>query len=299
MDAETRHQLKTNELGEALAKLRSWNDPTTIRWLIGLVLVVAAVGGWKLWRSMSAASLDSAWGALFAIDPQDEEKGAGAIPELRAIVDGATDARLALAARIRLARALLNEALNDPTKRAAAVKEAIEAVKPAAESDVLTPALRAAAMYLLATAYESGQQFDAAQALYRALSEDPRYAGLPFVDLAKKKLDDLDTVTVAVAFTPGLKPADPAGPPPTPQIPPEIPPDIAEQMRAMLSSQDPNQAPKPITPQPANPPTAPGNPPPAPAQPGGDAPPAQPSGVTPPPSAPPASTQPAANPAAP
>lgn len=297
MDAETRHQLKTNELGEALAKLRSWNDPTTIRWLIGLGLVVALVAGWKIWSSLSAASKDNAWAALFEVDPQDDADGAKAISELRAIVDSATDTRLAMAARIRLARALLNEGATEPTKRAAAVKEAIDVLKPAAESDALTPALRAAAMYLLATTYESGQQFGEAKSLYRALSEDPRYAGLPFVELATKKLQDFDGVTVAVSFTPGMKPADPAGPATTPQIPADLPPEIAEQMKAMLSSQDPNLAPKPITPQPANP-AAPGSTPPAPAQPAGETPPAQPGAQTPP-AAPAPSTQPAANPAAP
>ena len=34
MDTEKRHQLKTNELAEALAKLRNfWNDPQTVYWL--------------------------------------------------------------------------------------------------------------------------------------------------------------------------------------------------------------------------------------------------------------------------
>jgi len=65
MDARTRHELKQNELAEALAQLRNLNDP---RLRVGLLVVLGlavVVAGVLWWRYNQSRTVEQSWKTLY------------------------------------------------------------------------------------------------------------------------------------------------------------------------------------------------------------------------------------------
>ncbi|MGD8454539.1 MAG: hypothetical protein PVJ57_22220 [Phycisphaerae bacterium] len=225
MDADTRHQLKTNELGEALSKLRSFSsDRQTRLWLLVIVLVLAAWGAYRYWNYARVASVTQAWYDLEQINRKRAagESAASTMAELKTLIDGTSNPAVRTTARIRLAATLHQQAEENPDEYDEYIKQAVAALEPVLSDTEAPPALVAAAMFALATDHESLRQYDEAQTLYEKLRDDERFVGSPFYEAADMRLETLDELRQRVTFLPGSAP--PPAPPPPPASQPEQPP---------------------------------------------------------------------------
>ncbi len=221
MDADARHQLKQNELAEALAKLRNLRDPRFLYAAagVGVVLVIAAsVYAWRSAQISAAEQTSQRLGkALDDLAATDVAVRAAAERDLRALIDATREPGLSGYARLALARALVDRGHRDPATRPQALAEAQQLLEQIRGNAQSPPMLAASATLLLATVHESLRAPDAAEAIYRELTTDARYAGSPAVKLAEKRLESLDRARVAVVFEPGkpTKPDDPSANAPT------------------------------------------------------------------------------------
>ena len=90
MDADTRHQLKQNELAEMLSKLADLRDPKFLYTAGALVVIVVAVLAWYGWRYTQRQALEQGWQRLAkastALMADDPAAVAGAENDLRAMV---------------------------------------------------------------------------------------------------------------------------------------------------------------------------------------------------------------------
>lgn len=210
MDAEKRHQLKTNELAEALGKIRDFgSDPQTRYWLLGLVILVVAVVGYRWWAGRQQRQSISAWAALAQVGGGPERDVDAIGDELRALIADAPDALFAVNARVRLAILLCRQAEEDTGRSKELLTQAVEVLRQVVDDPVAPPALVAAAAFSLGTSCESLRDFDGATAAYRRITDEPRFAGSPFTDLAARRLETLGELSVPVHFEPGMPPPEP------------------------------------------------------------------------------------------
>ncbi len=255
MDADTRHQLKQNALAELLISLKDLNDP---KWRYGLAVVLVvllAIAGWKGWRYAQQRSLEHDWQRLSDIRSRFADDESAATSDLRTFISETSQPVLAASARLFLARARTDYALKNPGDQQVALEE-VASLYQEVSSNTRTPApLAAAAQFGLATTYESLRQLDKAAEAYQTLLDDKeRYAGSPYVELARQRYDSLGKLRNPVVFEPGQ--------------PPEAPP--ATQAATTAVTIPPDQGPPTVSPaappaegEPAQPPS----PPPAESQP--------------------------------
>ena len=214
MDADTRHQLKTNELADALASLKDLKSPRFLYSAGAVVVVAIAVLAWFGWRYSQRLAAERDWDRLervvLGLSDTDANVAAGAQNELRAMLQEKLPPSVLGYARIELARSQVERGLADPSARPAAFEEAAKVLEQVRSDPESTPMLQAAATFLSASTAESLRQFDRARELYQALVQDTRYAGSPYKALADFRLADLDKLAKSVAFVPG-------DPPPPPQ----------------------------------------------------------------------------------
>lgn len=218
MDADTRHQLKHNELADALRRLRDLNNPQTRYMLLALAALLVLVLGWRGWRYSREQALESASQRLARAETSlqgDAAARAAGIAEVRALIAEVSHPGLLAAARLQLARGLVNEAHDTPERRAAALTEAATAYEQVVNAPDSAAPFAAAARFGLASTFESlaavendPALLEKARAAYEALLDDPRAIGSPFVQAAKDRLASLDKLDLTIAFA--------AGEPPTP-----------------------------------------------------------------------------------
>ncbi len=211
MDAETRHQLKQNELAGTLDKLREMKDPKYRYTVLGLIALLVAVVVWNAVSSSRAHAAEKASARLFevttALAVADEDGAAIARENMQAYVDEVSDPALGGYARLSLAGALISDALKNPDQRPAAFENAA-ALLTEITTNTRTPGpLAAAARFSLATTYESLRQPEKARELYQDLTTDDRFRGSPFELRAFERLNSMDVLEVAVHFEPGDPPA--------------------------------------------------------------------------------------------
>ena len=225
MDADSRHQLKQNELVEFLSQFRH-PDRNTLA-TIGVVLaVVLGYVGWRAWGYFSLTSREHAWEHVAQItgDPNNISVQAQ-LREAAAQAGPAGDL-----ARIRLATALLTQAADDGDLAASgkAGAEVAKLMQPMVDRPDVPTALAGSATMLLAQALEAQRDLDGARKYYQALvSNGSRFAGYPVQDAARVQLTSLDTLKREVVFLPGAAPQPRPGPeamgPPAPgSIPPGL-----------------------------------------------------------------------------
>ena len=64
MDADTRHQLKQNELAETLSKLRDFSDKRTLTWLAVIVAIALVYAGYRYWSWQHEVGVTEAYQTL-------------------------------------------------------------------------------------------------------------------------------------------------------------------------------------------------------------------------------------------
>ncbi len=279
MKADERHQLKQNELAEALGQLRDWNSPTTRYTLLVLALVAIAFGAWRVWAYHQRHTLEQGWQRLGSIEMalagKDEAAVAGAVSDLRALLQETTDPGLVGYARLRLARERIQEAFSKPDERQAAFGEAVQLLEQIVRGPNTPASLEAAASFALGSTYEClatvepasrPSELDKAAELYQRITQEPRFKGTPYPTLAADRLKTMAALKMAIGFTAGPAPGGASQPEALPMqgmqklTPAEI--------QAIMNRQQPGTpAPGPVGP-PAPPPTEPpGQPSPPPGNP--------------------------------
>jgi tetratricopeptide (TPR) repeat protein len=244
MDADTRHQLKQNELAEALGRLRDFADARFWYWFIAIVIILGGYAAYRLWQRQQNTLLENTWSQLLAIGATDPGGAAGSIIQLQALINENSDANLVAAARLRLGNALMLQAYEDAAQRESLLREAEAAYVEVARSDTAPDPLAGAATYALGTVYESLREFEQARAMYQSLTEETRFLGTPYSGLASARLETLEEISTKVVFEPG----DP--PPPEPEItdiptdvgPPVLPPGTETQPASTAPSSQPTSA---------------------------------------------------------
>jgi len=214
MKAEHRKELRANPVVERLGQL--WNDykikPTTSTLIFwgAVVLIVAAIVGWRLYANYSTQRMGAAWmGVADATNADDLAKVAADDPGTPP----------ALAARFEEARAKLRQGLDkltapdekDRTEAREKVHNAAELYTSlVGEADDRFPLLKEEALMGAAKAHESLGELDAALKNYRDLAG--LKASSDLVRQAKEavtQLEDPDTRAKIQAFYDQLK--QPAG----------------------------------------------------------------------------------------
>lgn len=265
MDADKRHQLKQNELAEALAKLRDFSDPRFIYALVAVAAIGLGVLAWYGWQYSRRHALEQGWqrlnvaaGALFS---DDANRLASAQEDLRAMIADTKDQGLAGYARLELATSRISQAFRQPAQRREAFEDAANLLDQILREPQSPLSLRAAANFALASTHESLRQFDKAREFYKVLVDDPQYAAFAYKPLAEDRLANLDKLTSTVAFEQGLPPAPATQPQAT-----AVPLQVGQPPAQMVPVQPvaPQPAPAGGEPQPA-PQTPPGEPTPTPA----------------------------------
>ena len=229
MDADTRHQLKQNELAEALARIRDFSDRRTLTWLGVILLIALAYAGYKYWRWRQEAQMVSAFEALASVNAVDTSRGDAPLAQLRQLITDSSDPGLVSLSRLQLARGL--ESRGRTAEGAAKLAEAEAEYRAILATPEAPNLVKAAAVYRLGIMYETRRDFAKARESHTMLTADQRFAGSPFVDLAAARLELLDKLAVSIKFEPGFKPLPPAEPtsqaalPPATSAPAEAAPD--------------------------------------------------------------------------
>jgi hypothetical protein len=292
MDADTRHQLKSNELADMLASLKDLKKPQYLYPGLVVLVVAVAVAAWYGWRYSQRVAAEQDWQRLDRIiatlNSGDVNTVSGAQGELRAMLDEKLPPSVLGYARVELARSRVEQGLAQPTERPGAFEDAAKLLE-AVRSDPATPPMQQAeATFLLASTCESLRQLDRAKELYQSLTQEAQYAGSPYQSLAERRLSDIDKLAKPVAFVPGEMPV---APPPEVMGPPAEPTTRPITLTPILTPAQPvpaQELPQPESPQPLLPSTESPHPPNAPVEP----PPAQAEPVIPPSVRPPPAPQP-------
>lgn len=244
MDADTRHQLKQNELAEALRNLLDFRDKRTIAWLVVILAIALGYGGYKFWGWWQQVHLIQSYQTLTTVNATDASLGDAPLAKLRQLIADNTQPGLVAISRLQLAQGL--EARGQGADGAAKLTTAETQYQAILQMPDAPNHIQAAATYRLGILYETMQEFGKAREAYTALSESQRFKGSPFTDLAVARLDPLDDRAVPVKFEPGVKPLATTQPTTQPTMMPIFPPpELSDRIRVL---------PKPASPPAATPP---------------------------------------------
>jgi hypothetical protein len=204
MDADTRHQLRQNELAEALSKIWDLSDRRSLTWLGVIVVIALAYAGYKYWGWRQQADLIQAERVLSSLNPADPSLGNAPLDQLRRLIAENSDPGLLGRARLLLAQGLEARGLGadgaEKLQQAERVYQEILAMPQA------PAAVKAPATYRLGILYETRRDFESARKTYTSLSTDSGLAGSPFTKLAEARLESLDELSKPVEFEAGVRP---------------------------------------------------------------------------------------------
>lgn len=206
MDADTRHKLKQNELGEFLRNLRDLGGAQVRYWLLAIVAVLVLWLAYTLWSRNSRTARDAAWTELNSINLTAPEKLGPQIQKLRALAASAPDAAVAAATNLRLGGGLVRLANAEPENAERLLSEAVAVLTGITENGSVHPNIAAPAAVLLGTAYENQRDFESARKTYLAVSSSARYDGSPHQSICLARVAALDKLAEPIKFEPGAAP---------------------------------------------------------------------------------------------
>lgn len=233
MDAEHRHELKTNELAEFFENLPEFVRKYSNQ-IIGVCLILTAlfvIPLWKNWRQESRRAQQAAMVSRIqtareavtkATRPAEGIQPASlldpAAEELRTASQTAPQKDLAALARLeeaKLLRSVLHlQADLSPEEISSRLNKAQEACQQAL-SMASSPTLKGLAELQLGLCAEEGGQYEQARDIYTRIIQNSAYKGTAVIEQAKQRLDQLQDNSVKVVFAPA--------PPPEPQAASENP----------------------------------------------------------------------------
>ena len=203
MDADTRHQLKQNDFAQALKDFAGFNDKRTWAWTAAILAIILLYAGYKYvgWRERANRLSDAV--ALDSINIWDDSQGDLPVNQLRELLARTGEPDVKALIRFKLGQAL---ELSAKDQDAAKLAEAESEYKQILDATGVVSSVKAASLYRLALIKETQQDFTAAREHLNELSQNPHYAGSPFVDMATLRLDHLDKLAEPVVMLPGLRP---------------------------------------------------------------------------------------------
>ncbi|MDX2197494.1 MAG: hypothetical protein SF069_00810 [Phycisphaerae bacterium] len=206
MDAQTRHNLKTNELGELIGEAGDFIKTPAFRTTALLVVLGAALALaiWS-WRTSSQRSIEHAWQDLYTSQLEAKDPAA-ATAALREVISRNSDPALLAAARMMLTDQLLRDGFEEDAKLEGACKEAKEMLGQIIADPAIAPQVIAAARFKRASVLETLSDFEGAKADYEALTSSERFAGSPYVAMAEQRMKSLADVIAVKPFAPGSRP---------------------------------------------------------------------------------------------
>lgn len=204
MDADTRHQLRQNELAEALSKIWDFSDRRSLTWLGVIVVIALAYVGYKYWGWRQQTNLIQAERALSSLNPADPSLGNAPLDQLRRLIAENSDPGLLGRARLLLAQGLEARGLGpDGAERLQQAERVYQEILAMPQAPAV---VKAPAKYRLGILYETRRDFEAARETYTSLSTDSGFAGSPFTGLAEARLESLDELAKQVTFEAGVRP---------------------------------------------------------------------------------------------
>ncbi len=202
MDAETRHQLKQNELAEALARLRSL-DKSVIYAIAGVAIGLLIWGAYYTWNWQATRAEQQEWSRIF-LAGQESADGAGAADTLR-VLAAELDEPAADVARLRAALVSAVEAAQGAELDDEALRRALSDLQRLVQRADLDAVFKAPAWLAIAKIHENLREFDEAAKAYEALQSD-YYAGFPQQQIATVRLTGLERLRESVTFVAGSPP---------------------------------------------------------------------------------------------
>ena len=221
MDADSRHDLKKNELAEMLSNFRFFTSDRGRYVTLAVLAVVVLFVGYRVWRWNSVRAGEESWSAIMEAVVPNTPDGTDGLDSLRQIASSTGDATIRAWADYRLGCGLLRQANSDETKREQYLPDCIEVLKRVSGVSSTPSSIAAAAEFGLANAYELRRDFEQAKTTYQAIIDNEKYAGSPYQALAGRRVETVDDLNVTVTFTPGE--------PPAPVPPPSLIPIITSQ----------------------------------------------------------------------
>lgn len=205
MDAETRHQLKTNDLAETLQKLTQLNDPRIGYTLLVILVALVAWFGYRYFRTQHEQKVAAAWRIITdtsVVGP----RAANATKTLEQVVRENADAAVAAVARLNMA--LADQQAARQADDMAALDKVAQQLLDLANDPATPPSFRAAALYDAGVTREDQHRFDEARKIYSQLLADPKLDGSPYKKLATNRLEQIDKEDTPIVFLPGLPEVD-------------------------------------------------------------------------------------------
>lgn len=222
MDADRRHELKQNELADAIERIRNATDKSTLAWAGVLVAIVVVWFGWRFVNAQAEASLKAEFGALAEVDISPEGITDDTLANLRDMAASSPNTKFENFARLKLAAAL--RVMSEKNAQPELLQEAESQYQLVRNSSRATPAEKAGAMFQLAQLAEERRAFDEAKALYEEIVDSEAYVGTGFDSLATSALTNIDELPRKFVLEPGMPPTPAASSTPTFSTPGMQPP---------------------------------------------------------------------------
>lgn len=229
MDSKHRHELMQNELADWIGKLPELMKQYRNQ-IIGVVLVIIGFISWPLlnrWRTESnfaaeaqvaekIAAAELAKYMVMSAYSEPDPNAASANALLAAANNLADEAKsadnkdlaaLALVKRGQSLRTdlLLKKEMIPQDVVSAQIKQAQEAYQEALDKAVL-PSIRAMAQLGLGLCSEELGQLEQAKDMYKKIIDDATYAGMPFIKIARDRIDAMDDNNAKYTFIETPKP---------------------------------------------------------------------------------------------
>jgi len=233
MDAEHRHELKTNELAKWINNFPQWVKKN-VKFLIYTAIVVALVGGSYLYHNQKVENVSqkkleftqqaTALPQTKSQIVQARGQGIDLSYNLLAIADKmdssatqAENADMAAMAYIKRADALRTELhyrTGTITQQDVEVQIALAtaAYNSALEKSPSNPSLKALATFGLGICEEEIGNFDAAKEIYKKIVETPEFEGTTAAAAAKTRANTMDDFKERLTFKPAPVIVDPNAP---------------------------------------------------------------------------------------
>ncbi len=234
MDAEHRHELKENDLAEAIANFGKWWNRHGLKTMVVLVVVLGTIAIVQIVRQRTRQNHETTWSELSTTsNPDVFRRRADAYddPVARALANlwGAA----LYNARVSVPKAAVTNASGTPPApraedRAESLEYAEAMLTKVLDDPAVPELLQLNAVLMMAAVHENRGAFDEAQATYKKVLDGAGDSGFDaLASTAKRRMNLLPLLRSPVAFgpekpmivapAPGLEPESQAPAPPAPE----------------------------------------------------------------------------------
>lgn len=196
MESRERDELRENDLEHFLFHINEWWSKHGTRVLVGVLVVLVVIAGYRFWRASQIQAHDEAW----------RDVAATTSPEgLRNVAADHSDPAVKAVALLGSADLLCHQAVTPGSNLVGTREDALTEAQNAYQAVIDHPQVHAVYKYNaklgLAAVAEAREDFDAAAAIYREVIEQAT-AYRDIVTQAKERLEMLGRLREPVVFAP-------------------------------------------------------------------------------------------------